>query len=121
MKIYERDGKFNFVDENNVFVGYDNSQQCCEEFGWVVSDKVLKKYDDILLAKKAEHYNIEDYSFDPAYFVRIDNNDGDGILAFLLVNGDDRLFLHLYNFQNSHYYDHGFDFSSDRQTIRGTL
>ena len=32
MKVFNRDGKINFVDENNVFVGFDMQQDCCEHF-----------------------------------------------------------------------------------------
>ena len=34
MKIFEDNIKVNFVDENNVFVGYDMRQSCCEQAGY---------------------------------------------------------------------------------------
>ena len=33
MKIFERDGKINFVDDNNVFVGFDYSRSCWIQHG----------------------------------------------------------------------------------------
>ena len=38
MKIFERDGKINFIDKNNVLVGFDYSRSCCEDFGWFVAE-----------------------------------------------------------------------------------
>ena len=32
MKKFETGSKINFVDENNVFVGYDLSQNCCSDY-----------------------------------------------------------------------------------------
>lgn len=31
--------KSNWIDQNNVVVGYDDEQRCCENFGWGVYDK----------------------------------------------------------------------------------
>ena len=45
MKIITCDKQYsysiNFVDENNVFVGYDLEQQCCEEADWFFTDNNL--------------------------------------------------------------------------------
>ena len=37
MKILEIGEKINFIDENNVFVGYDLGQNCCENASWFIS------------------------------------------------------------------------------------
>ena len=34
MKVFDRDGKINFVDKNNVVLGYDMNQDCCENANW---------------------------------------------------------------------------------------
>jgi hypothetical protein len=34
------EGKVNFTDSNDVFVGFDMSSQCCEDFGWGVSKEI---------------------------------------------------------------------------------
>lgn len=40
MKIFEdREYKVNFVDVNNVLVGYDLSQSCCEYAGWYIMNR----------------------------------------------------------------------------------
>jgi len=42
MRIFEKDGKINFVDENNVIVGFDYSACCCEQFGYIIADQMIK-------------------------------------------------------------------------------
>lgn len=49
MKIFERDGKINFVDENNVLLGYDMSQDCCEHADWFILDTIYSDKDSALL------------------------------------------------------------------------
>lgn len=31
MEYFDRDGKENWIDENNVFLGFSNYQCCCEQ------------------------------------------------------------------------------------------
>jgi len=40
MKVFDKGGKVNFVDKNNVLVGYDMNSSCCEEFGWYIRDEI---------------------------------------------------------------------------------
>lgn len=35
--------KHNWIDQNNVVVGYSDGQQCCERFGWGVYDPETRK------------------------------------------------------------------------------
>lgn len=112
MKVFEEGGKINFVDENNVFVGYDLSQDCCEYADWFVSNKEeTYKYD--LKLKKDK--NLSKYSFDIKYFKKSDGGDldGGGIAIFKLIsdNGED-LYLHIFNSHNG-YYGHGFESKID--------
>ncbi len=55
MRIFEKDGHVNFVDDNNVLVGWDNIASCCESFSWDL-DKSLTSEE------------LEAYSFDIDYF-----------------------------------------------------
>ncbi len=55
MRIFEKDGRVNFVDNNNVLVGWDNTSSCCESFSWDL-DKSLTSEE------------LEAYSFDIDYF-----------------------------------------------------
>jgi len=107
MKIFQTDYKINFVDDNNVFVGFDNEQYCCENFGWFFSDK--PENGDVEGIKP----NLEGYNFDTEYFHShwSEHFEEGGIVAFRLVNeSNDELFLHLYNHHNG-YYGHGFVFA----------
>ena len=38
MKIFKQKTKTNFVDENNVLVGFDTEEQCYEDFGYVLTE-----------------------------------------------------------------------------------
>lgn len=117
--------KVNFVDENNVFVGYDFSNECCESFGWYVSDTLehakegVAEFDDtfdtdIINAK------IESFRFDKQFFEE-ENEDKDydvnSTVIFRLFNESKELFLVLYNSHNG-YYSHGFEFIDDQTVIR---
>ena len=37
IKIFEKDGKTNFVDDRNLVVGYSTERDCCEDFGWFIT------------------------------------------------------------------------------------
>jgi hypothetical protein len=109
-------GKVNFVDSNNVFVGFDTDQSCCEHAGWFID-----------LEKKSEEQDhtcdlddLGNYVFDVDFFEKIDGGDhfdGGGMVIFRLVNGNKEAFLHLYNVQNG-YYSHGFEMKQDKKEIR---
>jgi len=128
MKTFERNGRINFVDEANVFVGFDYESQCCEQF----SADVLR-----LVEGKAESLEGDDFPgflFDPenriseeamaAIAANADKDmdewekDNAGFIAFRLTNGDKELFVVLQNAHNG-YYCHGFVFGhADGETIR---
>lgn len=124
MKIFESEKgnwgeKVNFVDENNVLVGYDMAQDCCENAGWFLS---LTEDNEI---KENAIDEVEGYYFDTEYFMDVDPKRKDcysclkvgfcdscieegGIVRFrLLCQGKPDVYLHLYNSHNG-YYGHGF-------------
>jgi len=89
MKIFDRDFKINFVDVNNVFLGYDMNLQCTERAGWFISDRddnslngikrnpayELLRYNSVL-PEKCEEYFLEYYKKLDEYHDRIeDYND----------------------------------------------
>lgn len=133
--------KVNFIDENNVGVGYDLSQCCCEYAGWFISDKpedVILGYqprdleyiilgyqpsdlEDCQFDTKYQPRDLEDWRFDPSYFsvaAEAKGLDCGGMVRFRLVSNDGReKFLHLFNVHNG-YYAHGFEMSVGGQVVR---
>ncbi len=116
----------NFIDNNNVFVGFDEEQSCCEDVGWFIADKVTPfgsycEADDI-----AEGFNR--HQFDIKFFQEVEDEGADypplqdgGMVAFKLVcEGDRDLYLHLYNAHNG-YYSHGFDMKQGETVIHEGL
>lgn len=104
------ENKTNFVDKNNVVLGWDMSQNCCESFGVIFSREIptSRKEDDPPYPSERE---LEPYVFDPSFCV---NNsiveeyaDQGGSRTFKLTDGDAVLYLTIYNHHNG-YYSHGF-------------
>ena len=99
MKIFERDGKINFVDDNNVFVGYDYSQDCCEVFGWTLTKKFPTDFDLDERGKIQTGINLDGFQFDREYLKTandIEGLDEGGAVVFRLVKGTDEVFLMLF-------------------------
>lgn len=110
--------KVNFVDDNDVFVGYDTGQCCCEHADWFIAGKITQySYKDDY---EAEAPDVEAYSFDKDFFQEVDSSDLDsgGMVAFKLVaDGKPDLYLHLFNAHNG-YYGHGFKVKHGGETVR---
>jgi len=105
-------GKVNFVDENDVYVGYDTDQECCEDVGYFIAEKITP-YSYGLNPEKTNKPDIDGYVFDKAFFEYVASNDrmliAGGMVAFKMTcDGKPDLFLHLYNAHNG-YYGHGFE------------
>lgn len=122
MKIFNdrtssRHSKVNFVDENDVFVGYDMEQNCCEHADWFIANAIIPYDDD---AAWPEHPDVEAYSFDKDFFQQVTSPslyDG-GMVAFRLVaDGKPDLYLHLFNAHNG-YYGHGFEVKHGGEVVR---
>ena len=128
--------KVNFVDDNNVVLGYDLSQRCCEQAGWYISKKIENFDGDI---KDYEHKDIDNgvlynlrlgcYTFDVTYFNDETDFYGIPLVIFKLIpnpnitSDSDRLpplYLHLYNCHNG-YYSHGFNFFSGQSIKTGNI
>jgi len=105
--------KVNFVDENNVFVGYDMGRDCCEHAEWFIADSLLTK----MPSERCNSNGLENYRFDPDFFeelnaLQYEDKEGDaldagGMVVFKLTDGKSEKFLHLFNCHNG-YYGHGF-------------
>ena len=108
----------NFVDENNLLLGYDLIQDCCEQAGWFIADRPDEWLEETF---KQESQELPGWVFDTQYFSEVQHSpetDGGGAVRFRITCGDQQKFIVLYNIQNG-YYSHGFKFSDgDSQTIK---
>ena len=133
MKRFEKfggwDSKLNFVDDNNVFVGFDYGHCCCESFGYYYAkDPNASKDNEIKLSEDQESM----YNFDPLFHEDVVSDDNyydaqkltGGAVAFKLINKsdvNDVVYLILYNHHNG-YYSHGFEMKVDeKQVFEGYL
>ena len=130
MKIFNKKENFadkvNFADKNGVLLGYDLSQDCCEEADWFINDKPLEKveYDKNYnkLTPMENYYGdeLEDYVFDTKYFKSISDSDwldAGEMVIFRITNGVDEKFIHIFNAHNG-YYGHGFEFKEGNEILK---
>jgi hypothetical protein len=105
MNIFDKDGKINYVDSNNRFVGYSMYQSCCESFGHGVFDHVPKTEHDEF------DIDITPYNFvDEPPIDCMEISDSGGGLAFRIVSeGLPDAFVVIWNYHNG-YYAHGFEY-----------
>ena len=121
MKVFNKNegtwsSKVNFVDENNVMLGYDTDQCCCEHADWFISHKVENE----IIERTEEEPNLDGFSFDREFFREVENEsefDEGSMAVFRIENGTDEKFIHIFNCHNG-YYGHGFDFKIGEETLR---
>ncbi len=117
MIIFDRDGKVNFIDENDVFVGYDTHQDCCEYAGWFIAEKKTI-FDSEKRTPKTP--DVEEYVFDLGFFEKDSSpvyGSGGGVFFKLVALNKPDLYLHLFNVHNG-YYSHGFTVEHDGKIIK---
>jgi len=110
MKIFEKessswDSKVNFVDDNDVFVGYDTGILGNEDAGWFITDRI-----DTDLSETYNVPDVEAYCFDPHFFLTVytrELREGGMVVLRLIAEGKPDLYLHLYNADDG-CYSHGF-------------
>lgn len=120
MKIFDQvepwPSKVNFIDENNVVLGYDMEGQCCESFGWFITSTIRTK-----VPKKTPPVptHLNSWRFDTKFFKQIEIGKwGDEtILVFRIIRGKQSKYIHLYNCHNG-YYAHGFEFAVGEKKIK---
>jgi hypothetical protein len=113
-KIFEKDGKINFVDDKNVLVGFDYQQSCCESFGYFISELEPVNVETINFDHEpiggdynvinCSEFDFSGYNFDTNYYSGGVGNDS---VIFKITNNEKPLYLCLYNHHNG-YYGHGF-------------
>lgn len=116
MKIFEAEinyrHKINFVDDNNVFVGFDYRSSCCEDFGYHLSKKKLGPGATHPLPHGEDATDFPGFNFDTSFMEEdlFPAKANGGSITFRLVNGSgEEMFLTLYNHHNG-YYSHGLEF-----------
>ena len=132
MRLFEKDGKMNFVDEDDVLIGFDYNGSCCEDFGYFFStEEPSQETIHDLWERDCVDVPIgaDDLFFDPTYCEELDDTGEGGYAVFKLVRRvreepdalmrkkerkrqeegmPDKAFLVLYNHHNG-YYGHGFE------------
>ena len=110
LKIFDRDGKLNFVDTNNVVVGFASYQSCCENWGWYITPEEPTE-ETLDFSRSDGDKDFPTYNFDPQYFVELTSqtiSEVNAAVVFKLVSNSAKdLYLVLYNCHNG-YYSHGF-------------
>lgn len=117
-------GKVNFVDDNNVLVGYDMGQSCCEHADWFIKNTIHLDTDEGSIDYDKASEELEGYNFDTTFFQESNAGCYDGsMVIFKLINESNGgvKYLHLFNVHNG-YYGHGFCMSVDNKNLHyGTL
>jgi hypothetical protein len=118
------DRRCNWIDENNVFVGYCAEQSCCEHFGAYISDELVPERDE---AKRNQIEKVEvvldDLRFNPKQWWWIveptaEEWANEAIFGMYDVNDPSRVrYLHLYNAHNG-YYAHGFEYKQGDAVLK---
>jgi hypothetical protein len=109
VKIFENMwDKVNFVDENNVFLGYDLSQQCCEKAGWFLAHSPQETIPE----ETGGEFDLDGFTFDTDFFKEIYD-----LAIFRIVKKDEECFIHLFNTHDG-YYSHGFKFTCGNTVIK---
>lgn len=125
-------GRTNFVDENNVVLGWDSASICCENHAWFV--KTAMQGGEVIVNSKGEGdeviIDLDGWAFDPTFvkyarWSEEDDVDSTYVVWFRIVKGDAERFIQLINTQNG-YYSHGFklevsEWDTPRVIFEGSL
>lgn len=119
MKVFEDFGRINFVDKNNVFVGFDFTSDCCEYFGYVF----VKVLPEVVNGNKTKgsvelsELELKDFNFDVNFNKDLSVYSEGEATSFRLVNNlNEEIYLILFNHHNG-YYGHGFEMKDNEKLI----
>jgi len=125
MRIFESNewGKrINFVDENNVVLGYNMEQDCCEHAEYFILEELpegLTYYGCLNNIKQLDKEDISSYRFDTSFFLETHSDCGEYFAVFRIINIGGEMkeaFIVLMNCHNG-YYGHGFQFGKEKFEI----
>ena len=117
--------KLNIVDDNNVFVGFDYSSCCCEDFGYKITKAEPTSWETLEAMEPIEELDFPGFNFDTTYKTEFCEDDGrseGNSVTFKAVNdAGEALFVSLMNSHNG-YYSHGFDMKiGEKIVFEGSL
>lgn len=96
--------KVNFVDSNNVVLGYDMSQNCCENAAWKMEPSLTEA-------------ELELYTFDTSYYDTGGKDETQWARFKIVSDGMPDVYIELSNTHNG-YYSHGFVFAGPTGSIQ---
>ena len=123
IRVFDTYSKVNFVDTNNVLVGYDNGQHCCELAEYFLSSM---PYPSGRTQTEIKHgVELIGYCFDtesePIHGGDCDGADGAWVAFRLVHDFEPEMWLVLSNHHNG-YYSHGFTYAAPgREEVDGAL
>ena len=123
VKYFEANSRINWVDSNNVFVGFYNEQDCCEVWGGDFYDSLDDNANVVDVDLTVDNNWVFDTSFyvTDVYYNFIDRSSEAQCAAFRLVDGDKAIYLVIWNDHNG-YYAHGFEFcNGDIVIVKGSI
>lgn len=104
------DGRFsiNFIDENDLYIGFDDDQSCCEYADWFVSDlpDTPSEFCSDMPPHDLNGWNFVDLRILPDTFQDVEDPhvDEGGHIAFMIVHPEyGTKWLHFFNIQNGYY------------------
>lgn len=113
--------RINFVDENNVFIGFDYFQSCCEDFGYAITKTCPKTFKEIETLEEIPDDSISEYVFDTSFEhfpTGSDSWNEENCATFRAVDKNlNEIFITIWNAHNG-YYSHGYEFKNGENLIR---
>lgn len=111
MLIKEGSSSINFIDKNDVYLGYETEQSCCEDAGYAVLVEPTK-YEELTSSHHLPIETVEGYIFDTSFDTLYHYSDcldkGQQLTYKLISEGKPDLYLTVYNSHNG-YYSHGIE------------
>jgi hypothetical protein len=103
--------KVNYVDTNNVVLGFDTQRNGCEDFGHGLASSLLEAKDITTYRVDPCPFDITDYSFAQEAPASLGGEASDtNAMAFRILSPNKpELFVVIWNHHNG-YYAHGFTF-----------
>jgi hypothetical protein len=126
MKIFQRPENINFVDQNNVVLGYSLESTCCEDPYWFISNTIHREFNKNKTIQNIQLLNQEllDFLFDQTFFelyigpFNVDTDTCLNLGIFRLISPTFQIkYLHIANIHNG-CYQLGFKFTINDQILQ---